>query len=82
MPGGLSIRVFVMKSSVAKKIISKFALFLILVVIYGACVALANNMLRKCGYDSKVTFVLLVGSTIYVYYNLWKWLCRKLDSNK
>lgn len=56
-----------------------FVLFLVFVAVYGAIVALANQMLRSHGYASVSSSTILIASTIYVLYLAWKWLCRKLD---
>lgn len=52
---------------------------MVCVVAYGAVISLINHLLRVYGYDSKYITMVLVASTIYVYYKLWKWLCRRLD---
>ena len=67
-----------MKPSI-KKIILTFGLFLVCVAAYSAVISLANHWLRAYGYDSKYTTAILIGSTIYVYYKLWKWLCQRLN---
>lgn len=67
-----------MKTSI-KKIVLTFGLFLVCVAAYGAIISLVNHWLRAYGYDSKYITAILIGSTIYVYYKFWKWLCRKLN---
>lgn len=62
-----------------KRSVGGFVLFLVGVGLYGALVAFANGLLRRYGHDSELTYSLLVGSVIYVYYKAWRWLCRWLD---
>ncbi len=47
--------------------------------IYGAIIALINNLFRNYGIEQAYVRPLLIFSTIYVYWKAWQWLCRKLD---
>ena len=62
------------------KVLLYFVVFVLCTGVYGALIAFANQLLRKNGIDSPYTTTILIASTIYVYYMLWKWLCRKIDS--
>lgn len=56
-----------------------FIIFICFTAVYGAIIALINNLFRANGIDKAYTLPLLIFSTVYVYWKAWKWLCRKLD---
>lgn len=56
-----------------------FGLFLIIIVLFGATTALINQYLRLHDMTSSFTSGILGGVLFVVYYNVWRWLCRKLD---
>ena len=62
-----------------KKIFLIMGLYMLTVAAYGAFIAIASKLLRDNGLDSNYTRVILIASTVYVYYRLWKLLCRRLD---
>lgn len=59
-----------------------FGVFLLMVALWGAIIALANHALRAYELNPKATSPLLIAGTIYVYYKMWQWLCRRLDAIK
>ena len=61
------------------KAIKIFCLFLIVVALFGATIALINQYLRLHNMTSPLSLGILVGILFVVYYILWRWLCRKLD---
>lgn len=56
-----------------------FIIFICFTAIYGAIIALINNLFRTNGIDKAYIMPLLIASTIYVYWKAWQCLCRKLD---
>lgn len=62
-----------------KKALSEFMLYLIMVVFYGVLIALCNHWFRINGLPVKGLTALLIASTVYVYYRLWRRLCRRLN---
>ncbi|WP_290460557.1 hypothetical protein [Bacteroides caecimuris] len=67
-----------MKSKKGKAVLN-LIIFSCFTVVYGAIVALINNLFRINGIDKAYIMPLLIASTIYVYWKSWQWLCRKLD---
>lgn len=61
------------------KAILNFLVFICFTAVYGAVIALINNLFRTYGIEKAYIMPLLIFSTIYVYWKTWKWLCRKLD---
>lgn len=61
------------------QIIKIFCLFLTIVALFGATIALINQYLRLHNMTSPLSLGILVGILFVVYYILWRWLCRKLD---
>lgn len=66
----------------AKKALFEFMLYLIMITFYGTLIALCNHWFRINELPVKVLTPLLIASTVYVYYRLWRRLCRRLNSNK
>lgn len=65
--------------NVKKRIFVTMGLFLLMVSAYGAVIAFASGLLRSHGIDSPFIKALLIGSTVFVYYRLWRRLCVSLD---
>ena len=61
------------------QIIKIFCLFLTIVALFGATIALINQYLRLHNMTSPLSLGILGGVLFVVYYNVWRWLCRKLD---
>ncbi len=61
------------------KALLDFVIFICFTAIYGAFIALINNLLRAHGIERTYAMPLLIASTVYVYWKAWQWLCRKLD---
>lgn len=61
------------------KVLINFIIFICFTALYGAIVALINNLLRTHGVEKAYIMPLLIASTVYVYWKAWQWLCRKLD---
>lgn len=68
-----------MANSKTGKALLNLVIFIGFTAVYGAIIALINNMFRSYGIEKAYILPLLISSTIYVYYKAWKWLCRKLD---
>lgn len=64
-----------------KKVLSLFMLYLIMIAFYGALIAVLNHWFRIKGLPVKVLTPLIIASAVYVYYKLWRRLCRRLNSN-
>ena len=62
------------------QIIKIFCLFLAIVALFGASIALINRYLRLHDMTSPFTLGILGSILFVVYYNVWRWLCRKLDN--
>ena len=54
-------------------------IFICFTAVYGAVIALVNNLFRTLGVEKTYTLPLLIFSLVYVYWKAWQWLCRKLD---
>lgn len=63
-----------------KKALWAFLLFLLIVAIFGAVVALCNQWLREAGDNGKFWKLMLLALYVFVNYKAWRWLCRKLDN--
>lgn len=63
-----------------KKVLSEFMLYLAMIAFYGALIAMCNHWFRINGLPVKVFTPLLIASAVYVYYKLWRRLCRRLNS--
>lgn len=61
------------------KVIITFFVFLIFVALFGASIALVNQYLRVHDMTSPWTHGFLSAILAVVYYNAWRWFCRKLD---
>ncbi len=62
------------------KTIRIFCFYLAIVALFGATIALANQYLRLHDMTSPFTSGVLGAILFIVYYNVWRWLCRKLDN--
>ncbi len=56
-----------------------FIEFLFFIGAFGGIIALINKLLRQNGFDSPYIEVILLCALLLVYFNAWKWMCRKLD---
>ncbi len=61
------------------KALLNIVIFICFTSLYGAIIALINNLFRTNGIDKAYIMPLLIFSMVYVYWKAWQWLCQKLD---
>lgn len=64
----------------SKKAIYAFLLFILIVSVFSAVVALCSQWLREAGESGKFYKIMLLALYVFVNYKAWRWLCRKLDN--
>lgn len=78
---GRKVRYLILFMALSKnrKSILYLIIFVCFTALYGAIVAIINNLLRTHGIEKGYSIPLLIFSTVYVYWKAWQLLCRKLD---